>query len=395
MAIAVKNVAIIGAGLGGLACAIALHKRGIKVQVYEKAKKLRPAGAGLGLLPNGFNSLEAIEPDLVRKIKDSGCYVSKNTLKNTLGETIRSKSKSNHDPFAEQYGHSFVTVWWWNLQQILASKLPPEIIHLDRRFIDFQQNEDDLEIHFETGKTASTDLLIGADGIKSAVRKKLMADEQPRYLGSFCWRAVVKCDQSFIESNELIFIRGNKQFMYILNLGDGNISWITRKLSPEYRLSNDAAEIKSRVLDSIADWAEPIKAIVQATDAERILEGPICDRLPISSWSQGKVTLLGDAAHPMAPAMGQGANTAFEDAWELANCISKYSSIEEAFASYEKKRLERTKFIQTRSATREMYYYETDEQRAKREATEDIQANEELRQWLYGYKPSAQAQNVS
>ncbi|MGL4882639.1 MAG: FAD-dependent monooxygenase [Waterburya sp.] len=387
MSMAVKNVAIIGAGLGGLACAIALRKQDIKVQVYEKAKKMRPAGAGLGLLPNGFNSLEAIDPDLVKNIKSSGCYVSKSTLKNTLGETIRSNSSNNR--FAEQYGHSLMTVWWWNLQQILASKLPPEIINLDRRFIDFQQNEDDLEIHFENGKTASADLLIGADGIKSAVRTKLITEEQPRYLGSFCWRAVVKCDQSFIEPNELIFIRGNKQFMYILNLGDGNISWITRQLSREYRLSDNAAETKSRVLESLADWAEPIKVIVQATDAERILEGPICDRLPLSSWSKGRVTLLGDAAHPMAPAMGQGANTAFEDACELANCISQSSSVEKAFASYEKKRLERTKFIQTRSAAREMHYYETDEQRAKREATQDSQANEELRQWLYGYKPSA------
>jgi salicylate hydroxylase len=361
MSIAVKNVAIIGAGLGGLACAIALRKQDINVQVYEKAKKIRRAGAGLGLLPNGLNSLEAIEPDLVTDIKSSGCRVNKSTLKNSLGETIRSNPR--RDLFRDKYGHSLVTVWWWNLQQILGSKLPPEIIHLDHRLIDFQQNKDSVTIHFENGKTESADLLIGADGIKSAVRQKLIADEQPRYLGSFCWRAVVKCDQSFIEPNELVFIRGNKQFMYLLNLGDGNISWITRKLSPEYQLSANAAETKSRVLNEIGDWGEPIQAIVQATDAERILEGAICDRLPLSSWSQGRVTLLGDAAHPMAPAMGQGANTTFEDACELANCLSKCSSIEKAFTNYEKSRLERTKIIQTLSAEREMLYYETDEQR--------------------------------
>ena len=388
MSTAVKNVAIIGAGLGGLACAIALRKQGIDVRVYEKAKKFRPAGAGLGLLPNGFNSLEAIDLDLVKDIKSSGCCVSKSTLKNTLGETIRTNPRNNL--FLDKYGHSLVTVWWWNLQQILASKLPEEIINLDRRFIDFQQNKDSVEIYFENGTTASADLLIGADGIKSAVRKKLIADEQPRYLGSFCWRAVVKCDRSFIEPNELIFIKGNKQFMYLLNLGDGNISWITRKLSPQYQLSANSAETKSRVVDEIADWAEPIKAIIEATDAERILEGPICDRLPLSSWSRGRVTLLGDAAHPMAPAMGQGANTTFEDACELANCLSKFSSIEEAFANYEKSRLERTKIIQTRSAAGEMRYYETDEQRATREATQKSQTNDdELQQWLYSYKPLA------
>ena len=392
MSIAVKNIAIIGAGLGGLACAIALRKQDVNVRVYEKAKKFRPAGAGLGLLPNGFNSLEAIDPDLVKKIKSSGCCVRRSTLKNTLGETIRSNPR--RDVFWDKYGHSLVTVWWWNLQQILASKLPPETVNLDRRCIDFQQNEAGVEIYFANGKTASADLLIGADGIKSAVRKKLFADEQPRYLGSFCWRAVVKCDQSFIEPNELIFIRGNKQFMYLLNLGDGNISWITRKLSPEYQLSADAAETKSRVLDAIADWAEPIKAIIQATDAARILEGAICDRLPLNSWSQGRVTLLGDAAHPMAPAMGQGANTTFEDAGELANCLSRFSDIKHAFTNYEKIRLERTTIIQNRSAEREMRYYETDEQRAKREATQSQSNNDEFQHWLYGYKPVSHISNT-
>lgn len=354
MSTAVKNVAIIGAGLGGLACAIALRQAGINVQVYEKATKFRPAGAGLGLWPNGFNSLGAIEPDLVKKIKSYGCCVTKSTLKNNLGETIR--SRPTNERFLDKYGHSLVTVWWWNLQQILVSLLPQEIIYLAHRLIDFQQNEDCVEVYFHNGNTARADLLIGADGIKSTVRQKLISDEQLRYLRSFCWRAVVKCDQSFIEPNELIFIKANKQFMYLLNLGDGNISWITRKLSPEYQLSSNAAETKSRVLDEITDWGEPIKAIVQATDAERILEHPICDRLPLNSWSKGRVTLLGDAAHPMAPAIGQGANTAFEDACELANCLSKFSSIEEAFANYETSRLERTKIIQTHSAFGEMRY---------------------------------------
>ena len=388
----ITKVAIIGAGLGGLACAIALRKQGFEVQVYEKAKKFRPAGAGLGLLPNGLNSLEAIEPDLVKNIKSFGCCVTKSSLRNTLGETIRSSPR--RDLFWDKYGQPLVTVWWWNLQQILASKLPPDIIHLDHRCLDFQQNEDSVKIYFGNGKTASVDSLIGADGINSAVRKKLIADEQPRYLGSFCWRAVVKCDQSFIEPNELVFIRGDKQFMYLLNLGEGNISWITRKLSPEYQLSTNAAETKSRVLDKIADWGEPIKAIVEATDAERILEGAICDRFPVDSWSQGRVTLLGDAAHPMAPAMGQGANTSFEDAYELANCLSKFSSIDEAFSNYEKSRLERTKIIQTRSAKGEMRYYETDEQRAKRTAAENQTNNDEFQQWLYGYKPLSSISNI-
>ena len=116
----------------------------------------------------------------MKHIKISGCLVNKSTLKNSLGETIRSRPR--RDLFWDKYGHSLVTVWWWNLQQILASKLPPEIIHLDRRLSDFQQKQDSVEISFANGKTARADLLIGADGINSAVRKKLIVDEQPRYL---------------------------------------------------------------------------------------------------------------------------------------------------------------------------------------------------------------------
>lgn len=377
----VKNVAIIGAGPGGLATAIALRQQGINVQIYEKAQQFRPAGAGLGMMPNGFNSLEAIDPRLVKAIKNSGCCVTQSTLRNSLGEKIRSKSTDKS--FLDKYGHSLVTVWWWNLQQILASFLPQEIIHLAHRCIDWQADRNGVEVYFENGLNARADLLIGADGIKSVVRSKLMKSEQPRYLGSFCWRSVVKCEQSFIEPNELVFIRGNKQFMYLLNLGDGHISWIARKSASEYRLSASAAETKACVLDEIADWAEPIKAIVEATEAERILEGPICDRLPLKTWSKGRVTLLGDAAHPMGPAMGQGANTAFEDACVLAHCLAHSSSIEAAFTNYEKERVERLEIIQTRSAEGEKSYYQNNTSERQKPST-----SEDFKDWLYNYQPN-------
>jgi len=378
----VKKVAIVGAGLGGLATAIALRNQGIEVQVYEKAKEFRPIGSGLGLMTNGFNSLEAIDPDLVQKIQTSSCCIGQFTLKNTRGETIRSNRKENSSSKGQE--NLSVTIWWWNLQQILAAKLPREIIHLDRRCVDLEQNKDGVEISFENGQTEYVDLLIGADGIKSTVRQKLIANDLPRYLGSLCWRAVVKCEQNFIAPDELIFIKGNNQFMFVLNLGDEHISWITRKLSPEYQLSRSAAERKSRVLDEIADWAEPIKEIVKATDADRILEGPIFDRPPLKTWSKGRVTLLGDAAHPMGPAMGQGANTAFEDARVLAHCLTHSATIEEAFTNYEKERIERTTIIQARSAEGEKRYYQTNNSQQR---NTDIDFND----WLYNYKPFAGA----
>ncbi len=376
----VKNVAIVGAGLGGLATAIALRKQGIEVQIYDKAKNFRPAGVGLGLAPNGLRSLEAIEPDLVKNIKKLGCCVSTTILKNTAGEIIH----RNPALFQDKYGYPLVTIWWWRLQEILALQLPPEIIHFGCRCLSFQQNPDGVKIHFENGQTANADLLVGADGFNSAVRKNLIGEEKPRYLNSLSWLAVVK-NQNFLNPDEMVLVKGSNQFTYLLNLGDGNLSWMIRKLVPEYQVSSNDTDLKSRILNEIDDWAEPIKAIVKETNVEKILEKPICDRLPLKSWSEGRVVLLGDAAHPMAPAWGQGANTTFEDALVLAHSIVDSSTIEEAFKKYEKERIPRAQIIQTRSAEGEKLHYKKMDN-SDRERTKIT--NNDFNDWLYAYKPA-------
>ncbi|MFL9450691.1 MULTISPECIES: FAD-dependent oxidoreductase [Nostocales] len=381
----IEKVAVIGAGLGGLAVAVALRKLGCDVQVYEKAQDFRPIGGGLGLLPNGLNFLDAIEPGIVETIKNSGCEVSKTLLKNTQGETIRTNPASRYQ---DKYGRPFITVWWWHLQQILASKLPSESIHLDHRCIGFEQDDRCVSIYFENGKRVSADLLIGADGINSAIRESLIGDGKPRYLGSMSWRTVINYKQEALNPGELGFVQGNQEFMYLLNVGNGYISWLYRRLLPDFTLSQNVAEVKSRVLARLADWGESLRALVEATPAEQILEAPICDRLPLNSWSQGRVVLLGDAAHPMAPALGQGANCTFEDAYELASCLGQASSIQEALATYEQRRIPRMHLIQTRSALGEMRYYATDTETADRQMQEQSQmSREEFQDWIFNYKP--------
>ncbi|NET03484.1 MAG: FAD-dependent monooxygenase [Symploca sp. SIO2B6] len=381
----IEKVAIIGAGLGGLAVAVALRKLGCEVQVYEKAQDFRPVGGGLGLLPNGLNFLDAIEPGIVETIKNSGCEVRTIVLKNTQGETISTNPASR---FQDKYGQPLITVWWWHLQQILASKLPSESIHLHHRCIGFEQDDHRVSIYFENGEKVSADLLIGADGINSVIIEALIGDGKPRYLGSMSWRTVIKYNQEILNPGEFGFVKGHKEFMYLLNLGNGYISWVYRQLSADYIISQNAGEAKSRVLNQVADWAESLHSLVAATPAEQILETPICDRLPLKSWSQGRVTLLGDAAHPMSPALGQGANSTFEDAYELALCCSQASSIQEALASYEQRRIPRTQVIQTNSFLGEMRYYPTETEASNHQMQEHSQmSREEFQDWAFNHKP--------
>ncbi len=379
-----QRIAIVGAGLGGLACAIALHKKGFNVEVYEKAQDFRPVGGGLGLLPNGLKSLNNIYPGIVEEIKNYGCHVQETVLKSTQNENIRTNPANRFD----KYGFPLITVWWWRLQQILASKLPRNIIHLDRRCTGFSQDDKGVDIYFDGKETIRADLLIGADGIKSAVRANLIADGEPRFLKSMSWRAVIKCNQQVLNPDQMGFVRGHREFMYLLNVGDGDIAWLYRQQASDNSLSTNKDEAKSRVLDKIAEWGKPLRALVEATPSERILEGAICDRLPKDFWSKGRVTLLGDAAHPMAPAAAQGSNSTFEDAWVLAECLSNASNISEAFNNYEQRRIPRLKIIQTRSAKGEMHYYETESEKLEREKHEkpEEMTGEEFSDWLHNYQ---------
>ncbi|WP_138501213.1 FAD-dependent oxidoreductase [Nostoc sp. PA-18-2419] len=379
----IKKVAIIGAGPGGLATAIALKSQGVDVQVYERAQQFRPAGTGLGLAPNGLNALNAIVPGIVETLKSSGCEVNHTVLKNIQGETIR----TNQTKYLEQYGQPLLTVWWYRLQQVLASRLPSEIIHLNHRCIGFHQDENGVEVYFDGQKPVHADLLIGADGVNSVIRETLFGEGQPNYIGSMCWRAVIEYHHELFNDYQLVFVKGDKQFMYILNVGGGYTSWISRKFSPDYSLSQNADEVKSRILQELADWDKSFRAVVEATPAEQIWEGPICDRPPLTHWSQARVSLLGDAAHPMAPAMGQGANTTFEDAYELAECFSDSATIEAALTSYEQRRIERTKLIQARSAVGEIRYYD-DFTSSNHTQQQQMTLNNDFHKWVYSYKPS-------
>lgn len=379
------NIAIIGGGIGGLATAIALLKHGFNVQVYERAQALRPIGAGLSLTPNGLNTLDAIHPGIVELLKQAGSPLKTLTLKRSSGETIASKQMTT----MQQYGQPMLNIQWSRLQAILASVLPPDIIHLNHRCIGFQQHENSVETHFEDGKTVQSDLLIGADGINSVVRQKLIGDGSPLYAGRMSWRAVIQYPHELLSPNSATLITAPGKNIMLIDVGDGYTFWGAGALLTDDSVCQRATDAKARMLEIFAEWTEPVEAILKATPADDIVERPICDRIPLPRWSSGRVTLLGDAAHPVVPSLGQGANSAFEDAYELAECLSSAPSIEGALEAYEHSRIPRLEAIYTQSADRGERSYKQDSETVFREMMKPSQMNQDkFEEWLYSYKPA-------
>ncbi len=380
-----RTAVIAGAGLGGLVAAIALRKQGVDAHIYEKARELRPVGAGLSLSPNGLNTLETIIPGIAGTLKALGSETHKVSVRKSTGELLA----TDQTTIKQRYNQPLLNIRWSSLQETLASHLPPETIHLNTRLIGFHQNHSNVEVHFENGPSATADLLIGADGIGSAVRESLIGDGPPRYAGRMSWRAVIKYQDHPPPANEATIITGpdGKAFT-LFDPGGGFIFWSAAALSPEGSATNTPP--KQRVQQTFSGWASPIAALLEATPSEDIVERPICDRLPVTSWSQGRVTLLGDAAHAMVPTLGQGANMAFEDALELAHFLQQTPGIETALTRYDTSRIYRTQIIQARSAVQGSRSYEPDAETFLRGVTERATGSQaEFEDWLYGYDPSA------
>ncbi len=341
-----KKVGIIGAGPAGLATAIALKKQGIKVHIYEQARAFQPIGAGLTLSPNGLRSLAAIAPDVVQQLKLQGSQIKRFKVRTSKrGWPIITQPMTG-----DEYDQPFMTIRWFCLQEILRSKLPPDNLHLNHRLISFEQNHQSVTLRFENNETATVDLLIGADGIRSAVRKKLFGVENPTYSGWMTWRGVLKYQHRLLPPHQATVFANKGKIFLVMDNGDGHISWSLEMLSKTSHRSKNAKEVKERVIQELAKWHPVVQKVIDLTDADIIVERPVGKPLILPKWSNKRVTLVGDAAHYMGPHLGQGTNTTFEDVWELSACLSNYGDdLGEALEHYEKSRIERTTIVQYRT----------------------------------------------
>lgn len=340
-----KKLGIIGAGPAGLATAIAFQKQGIEVQVYDRARAFRPIGAGLTLSPNGLRSLAAIDPDVAKLLKLQGSEIRRFKVRTSRrGWSILTQRTTD-----DKYGQPFVAIGWFHLQEILRSKLLPNNLHLNCQLTTFEQNHQGVKLCFENGKTTTVDLLVGADGVRSSVRKQLLGVENPTYSGWMTWRGVLKYQHRLLPPHQATVFADKGKIFLLLDNGDSYISWSLEMLSEANYRSKNAKEVKERVVRELAKWHPVVREVVDLTDAEIIVERPVGKPLFLSKWSSSRVTLVGDAAHYMGPHMGQGTNTTFEDVWMLSACLSNCDDLKEALARYETSRIERTSIVQYRT----------------------------------------------
>ncbi len=345
------KVLIAGGGIGGLSAALCLARAGHRVEVFERAPEFAEIGAGIQLSPNCTRVLHhlGLEPALAacaflpeatefRHFR-SGRVISRSPL----GESVRAR-----------YGYSYYHVHRGDLLQVLVNAARREravTLHLDAPVGSFADSGDAVEIS-AGGATWRGDLLIGADGIHSAVRSRLWGEESPTFTGNVAWRALVPAERlagAAMRPVGTVWWGPHRHFVhYFVRRGElVNCVCVVEKTGWEVE-SWTARGAHHELKADFAGWHPDVQRLIDHADPDSLYKWALFDRPPMRAWGRGRVTLLGDACHPTLPFMAQGAAMAIEDGAVLAACLDE-QDVAGSLARYEKLRRKRTARVQAGS----------------------------------------------
>lgn len=338
----IRRVLISGGGIGGIATALALQQQGIDSVVFERAPQLRDGGAGLHIWTNGMLALAHLGvADQVAKIApaQSECHFATST-----GRPIGMYPVGE---FVERYGQATVAIGRSELHGILRNALTAPVV-TGAEVTGYTEHPDGVSLHFADGTSEEGDLLVGADGVRSAVRAQLLGPQPPDYTGYIAWRGHAEMSpEEFPPGTFRALFGPGTRFTYY-DIAPGVVHWMSVADGPA---GGRDAGTPEQTLDMLrarhAGWTDPVRQILDATTPESILRGDVMDRKPDPVWGRGRVTLLGDAAHAMSFNIGQGACQAIEDALVLAGHLaSPGGALPQALRTYEAERQERTRPMQ-------------------------------------------------
>lgn len=363
------QIAVVGAGMGGLAVAATLRQAGFDVQVYEQAQRFGRIGAGIQMMPNSMKVLRKIGIEERLRAVAFAPYSHLNRDGYT-GEMTREL------PMPESlYGAPYLCMHRAELHEALASAVPGEIIHLGRKLTGLDQKGGQVTLSFADGSKATADAVVGADGVHSIVRDIIVGPDAPIHRGRIAYRAVFPADlmNGFDIGRSRTKWWGSDRHIviYYTTKAKSEVYFVTSVPEPAEWLTKESWSAKGDVRELRAAYEGFHQDVRNVLDAcPDCHKWAILEREPLRTWSDGRVVLLGDSAHPMTPYMAQGAATSIEDAAVLARCLQAVEGddIEGAFRRYEAHRKPRTSVVQAISSANTWM----------REGASDTS-------WLYGY----------
>ena len=330
------KILVIGGGISGLATALALHRSGHDVIVFERTQEIKEVGAGLTIWPNAISVLRQL--GLGDVIPTIGMPAHYRTIRTWRGELL---SQIHVDAIA---GSPMQLMHRADLQDTLFQALKDVSVpvELGARYTGFTQDKESVEAQFADGRVVRGDLLIGADGIRSVLREQLFGPPKISYTGYSSWRGIAAVDEKYISFGVSSETWGLGRRIGLIPLKGGRMYWFVAYTTPQGGGKDETAEQrKQHVLSLFRGWHHPIEAILEATDASQIIRTDVYDIESLPQWSKGRVVLVGDAAHAMSPNMGQGGCQALEDAPALAESLQNNMDIQTALQVYEARRKSR------------------------------------------------------
>ncbi|HEY1510157.1 MAG TPA: FAD-dependent monooxygenase [Solirubrobacteraceae bacterium] len=314
------RVAIIGGGIGGATAGCALAQAGLDVSVYEAAPELKEIGAGVALHPNAMRVLKMIgvEPEVRRLAGRTEWSVTRD------GKTGRVISRISRAQQAQSFGLAGATIHRADLLDAIAAALPNGCVTLGKRCASVESDGDVATARFDDGSEIEADLIIGADGIHSRVRAALFGPDDPKFTGKICYRSVVRTDAIEGEpaaTDQAQWLGPHGTIVLYPLRGEELINVVCHYDDEHYRHESWINECdRQEVLDRYAGWHESLLRVFEAGDTW--YKWALYDRDPIPRWMKNRIAILGDAAHPMLPYLGQGACQAIEDGAVLATALA-------------------------------------------------------------------------
>ena len=342
---------VAGGGIGGLSAALALRRVGVDAVVIERARELREIGAGITLWANALKALSKLGlREQVRSLTwppPEGGEEARHEVRSPDGRLIYGIPAGGLE---NALGEESVIITRPDLQKTLveAFRKAGGEVRLGSNLVAFEDAGDAVVARFADGREERGDLLVGADGLRSAVREGLLADGPPQYAGYVAWQGITELEDDPAPGATGFFTLGRGGRFGLIKLSRGRHYWFATKNKP--RSECEATTSKAELLALFGFWHAPIRKVIEATGEDAIHHNGIYHREPLGErWGAGRVTLLGDAAHPMTPDLGQGACQAIEDAVVLARSVREAGEVEASLRLYEASRAKRAAYVVRRS----------------------------------------------